>query len=381
MQPEQCLSEPFVDSIVLSEGEWAMIDAIHGAEIARQPLNGQHVSPVAPETLIHFQRSAKTGDTVLMTSRGCPFRCGFCYIQGFFERRWESVDLDRWKWDVLYLKEHAGVNKYEHGDDWIGKWSRAKEIVHFLWSNGIEYRPSIRAHQINDEVAREMAAMGIKHISVGMETASKRMLELTQKDITTGDQVHCAEALARHGIWPLYYWIVGFPTETKREINETLDQADLMYRIHDGRLTQNFYAYTALPGSPLFDLVDKSQLPQSMEEWSDYSLNQTHDKRASNLYHIGGLYFHRGKGDKTDRNFPGWRRWLIKPFEASAALRWNTRTFSYYGAEKKGIEQLLKWASRRYERNTSGLRVKKVDIADWGVRENAPGEYMTGEIQ
>jgi len=40
----------------------------------------------------------------------------------------------------------------------------------------------------------------------------------------------------------------------------------------------------------------------------------------------------------------------------------------------------LKWASRRYERNTSGLKVKDVDIADWGVRENAPGEYMTGEI-
>jgi len=380
MQPEQCLQEDYVDSVVLSEGEWAILDALHGAEIARRPLNGEHVSPVGMDEMIHFQRSAKTGDTILLTSRGCPFRCGFCYIQGFFGRRWESVDLDIWKDDVLALKELAGVRKYEHGDDWIGKWSRAREIIKFLWDNGIEYRPSIRAHQINDEVAREMAEMGIKHISVGMETASKRMLELTQKDITTDDQVQCAEALAKHGIWPLYYWIVGFPTETRAEINETLDQADEMYRIHDGRLTQNFYAYTALPGSPLFELVDQSKLPQTMEEWSNYSLNQTYDQRASNLYHIGGLHFHRGKGDKTDRNFPGWRRWLIAPFETSASLRWKYRKFGYFGAEKKGIEALLKWASRRYERSTSGLKVKNVDIADWGVRENAPGEYMTGEI-
>jgi hypothetical protein len=302
-----------------------------------------------------------------------------CYIQGFFERRWESVDLDRWKWDVLYLKEHAGVVKYEHGDDWIGKWSRAKEIIKFLWDNRIEYRPSIRAHQINDEVAREMSEMGIKHISVGMETASSRMLKLTQKDITIADQIQCAEALSKYGVWPLYYWITGFPTETQKEINETLYQADRLHRIHKGKLTQNFYAYTALPGSPMFDLVDRELLPKTMEEWSNYSLNQTYNKQASNLYHIGGLYFHRGKGDKTDRNFPGLRRLMIAPFELSAMLRWKYRYFKHYDFEKKIIEVLLKNASKRHERLV-GTKVKDADIMDWGVKENAPGEYMTGEL-
>ncbi len=344
MQPEQCLNESYVDSVVLSEGEWAVIEAIHGQERAFGHLAGEHVSPVTPETLIHFKRSASYGDTVLLTSRGCPFRCGFCYIQKFFERKWESVDLDRWKADILYLKENAGVVKLEHGDDWIGKWSRAQEIIRFLWDNGIEYRPSIRAHQINDEVAREMAAMGIKHLSIGMETASDRMLKLTQKDITTEDQERCATALAKYGIWPLYYWIVGFPTETKAELNETLDQADKIYRIHHGKLTQNFYAYTALPGSPMFDLVDPATLPQTMEEWSNYSLNQTYDKQASNIYHIGGLHFHKGKGQKTDRNFPGLRRLEIAPFELLADLRWKMRYFNHFDFEKRAIETLLESA-------------------------------------
>lgn len=385
MQPEQCLSEAYVDAIVTGEGEWAMLDAIHGERKGRyaRHLSGSadHVSPVSPETLIHFQRSARTGDSVLMTSRGCPFRCGFCYIQHFFERSWQSVDLDRWRSDVLYLKENAGVRKYEHGDDWIGKWSRAREIITFLHQHGIEYRPSIRAHQITDDVAREMADLGIRHISVGMETANRRMLELTQKDITTDDQIRCAEALAKHNVWPLYYWITGFPTETPAEINETLDQADRLYAIHKGKLTQNFYAYTALPGSPMFDLVDKSRLPQTMEAWSRYSLNQTLDERASNLYHIGGLHFHRGPGDKTDRNFPGARRFLIAPFELAASWRWEHRQFTHFGLEKRGIEALLKWASRRYERQTTGRKVKDADVMDWGVRENgARGEYATGEI-
>lgn len=385
MQPDQCLSEDFVDSVVLSEGEWGVIDAIHGGhkQVVQRHLGStaNHVSPVAPDTLVHFQRSARSGDSVLMTSRGCPFRCGFCYIQGFFGRTWQPVDMDRWRADVLYLKEAAGVRQYEHGDDWIGKWPRAREIIKFLWDNGIEYRPSIRAHQIDDEVAREMAEMGIKHISVGMETASHRMLELTAKDITTADQDRCAEALAKHGIWPLYYWITGFPTETPAEINETLDQADRLFRIHRGRLTQNFYAYTALPGSPLFDMVDPAGLPQTMEAWSHYSLNQTLDVRASNLYHIAGLTFHGGPGDKTDRNFPGARRFLIAPFEHLARWRWKHRQFTHFELEKRGIEYLLKGASRRHERKLTGRSLAAADIMDWGVRENAArGEYTTGEL-
>ena len=392
MQPDQCLQEDYVDAVVLSEGENAFIEAIHGAHKGRYHAHlseGDHVSPVSPETLEHFRRSARTGDTILLTSRGCPFRCGFCYIQQFFNRSWQSVDLDRWRADVVYLRDNAGVRKLEHGDDWIGKWERAREIIAFLHRAGVEYRPSIRAHQITDDVAQEMAAMGIRHISVGMETASARMLKLTQKDIEPWHQTRAASALAAAGIWPLYYWITGFPTETPAEISETLDQADLLHAIHGGRVTQNFYAYTALPGSPLWELVDKSKLPQTMAAWSTYSLNQTDNEIASNLYHIAGLHFHRGKGDKTERNFPGWRRALIAPFELAASYRWRKRIFTGYNFERAGLEAMLKWASARRERK-AGSRVKDVDIADWGVRDgdigaagravNWRGEWTSGSL-
>jgi radical SAM superfamily enzyme YgiQ (UPF0313 family) len=245
----------------------------------------------------------------------------------------------------LFLSIFAGVTQLEHGDDWIGKWSRAKEIIKFLQELGIEYRPSIRANQVTDEVAGEMAELGVKHVSIGMETGSDRLLKLVQKDITNDEQIRCAEALAKHGIHPLYYWIVGFPTETGAEVNQSLDMADRMHKIHAGEVTQNFYAYTALPGTPLWELVDKSKLPQTMEGWSNYSLHQTDNVLATNLYHIAGLHFHRGKGDKTDRNFPGWRRAIIKPFEWLIAIRWRLRWFTGFGLEKRSIEKLLKWAS------------------------------------
>ena len=359
--PDQCIVEDFVDVVVCSEGEIGMLDAIDappGTIVKRKSVGtSDMISPVTDDTIEYFKRPAESGDTILLTSRGCPFRCGFCYIQNFFERSWHSVDMDRWKQDILRLRDELGLKKLEHGDDWPGKMPRILEIVKFLWDNGIEYRPSIRAHQINDESAKAMADMGIKHISVGMETGSVRMLKLTAKDITKKHQIVCAEALAKHGIWPLYYWITGFPTETQEEVNETLDQAELCHEIHQkvgGNCTQNFYAYTALPGSPLYDMVDKSHLPTTMEAWSDYSLHQTHDHRANALYHIGGLRFHMGKGDKTSRNFPGLKRLLILPFEVSALLRWKFKYFDFYW-EKKPLEWLLEWASTGQMNELSNL--------------------------
>lgn len=347
MQPEQCLEEDYIDSVVLGAGEWAVLDAIGGARVAQQPLSGRHISPVSADTAIHFTRSAKSGDTILLSSRGCLFRCGFCYTQKFFSRRWESVDLERWKYDVWYLKTYCGLTKLEHGDDWIGRWPRAREIITYLKQMGIAYRPSIRAHQITEDVAHEMRDLGVRHVSVGMETASQRMLDLVQKDITPSDQVRAAEALAKYNIWPLYYWIIGFPTETQAEMNETLDAADRMARIHKGRLTQDIYAYVALPGSNLYEMVDKSKLPHDMEGWSNYSLNQTYNRTASSIYHIGGFHFHGRRGDKTSRNFPGLRRLEILPFEIACHLRWKLRYFEHFAAEKRAIEALLKRASQR----------------------------------
>lgn len=533
--PEESLREDFVDAVVLSEGEWAVIEAVHGGpkQVVHSHLSGtaDHVSPVSPETLIHFQRSARTGDTVLMTSRGCPFRCGFsvseysqiplefggykmasevrildrvlgwdekakciqptvvtelchlfpgqeflittenddflccssehpiltkggwrlakylttsdfvmthtqpggwtkvryieggegtnvhvnlqchphpsfvaenivthnCYIQQFFERNergslaWQSVDLDRWRHDVLFLKTMAGVNKYEHGDDHIGRWDRAREIIAFLRDNGIRYRPSLRAHQITDDVAREMAEMGVKHISVGMETASKRMLKLTEKDITPDDQIRCAEALAKHGIHPLFYYILKMPTETPAETNESLDQMDRFAKIfksYGTPLTMNAYCFVPLPGSPLFDLVDKEMLPKTMAEWANFSLNQTNDDFANAAYWVIGLHFHKAKGDKTDRNFPGLMRLLIAPFELLASLRWKLRWFAHYKFEKWAVETLLKWASLRYENAIHKGKFKnlrEMEAMDFGVVEKRPdvgsrGEFLTGEI-
>ena len=114
----------------------------------------------------------------------------------------------------------------------------------------------------------------------------------------------------------------------------------------------------------VLDLVDKSKLPTTIDGWSEYSLHQTHDHRANARYHIGGLRFHMGKGDNTNRNFPGIKRLLVAPFELSALIRWKLRLFDYYW-EKKPLELLLKWASTGQMNELSDLGED-----DWGGEES-----------
>lgn len=352
MLPEECLAEDFVDAVVLSEGENAIIEAIHGGkkEMYQSHLKeGEDISPVSLDTLVHFQRSAKTGDTILLTSRGCLYRCAFCYNVKFFDRRWHSVGLEQWKKDVIYLRDNAGVTKLEHGDDFLGNWPRIREILTFLQKAGIRYRPSLRADQITDDTARELAELGVRQVSVGMETKSERLLKLIRKDITNEDQLRAATALAKYDIWPMYYFITGFATETLEETYQTLDLMDTLQEIHQGgHVTQNIYSYLALPGSELWEMVDKSKLPKTMAGWSHYTFDHTDNKLASVLYQVGGLAHHQSPGDKTDKNFPGWKRALIWPFEKSAEWRWKNRRFEFYGPEKWAIGGLMKWASRRH---------------------------------
>jgi hypothetical protein len=84
-----------------------------------------------------------------------------------------------------------------------------------------------------------------------------------------------------------------------------------------------------------------------MEAWSRMSLSNSLDPVSENLFYISGLRFRGGKGDTTSKNFPGWRRAIIKPFELSARFRWHKRFLKWYNIEKPIVKFLFRWASRR----------------------------------
>jgi radical SAM superfamily enzyme YgiQ (UPF0313 family) len=186
--------------------------------------------------------------------------------------------------------------------------------------------------------------LGVTDIAIGVETGSERMMALINKDETKEDMLHAARCLASTGIRPRYYFIVGFPTETHREMMATLDFADELCRIHGGNCNIPIYNFTPFPGTALFDtaVAEGLCIPKRMGEWEKFTVSNSGSTELQNLYHIAGFHFHQQPGSKTDLNFPGKRRLIIRPFEILCDLRWRLRFFQCFGLEKSCIEFILK---------------------------------------
>jgi radical SAM superfamily enzyme YgiQ (UPF0313 family) len=252
------------------------------------------------------------------------------------------------------LDKLPGIKWLQMGEDWVGSKERVMQLADILHARSIGWMPSLRADNLDQELVDKLAACGCTGVSIGIESGSPRVLNEVVNKMETNDQfIAAAKLLAKYNMRPQYYFIIGFPTETKEERNQTFAFADMLYSIHNGNITGVFYSFTPLPGTPLFQPSKDAgfKLPSNLDEWSNYSLNESFSEEFGNIYHIAGLTFHRQPGDKTDCNFSGWKRLLIKPFELLCVLRWKRRFWSYFKLEKVCLIALLKWASKNAAKN------------------------------
>ena len=179
----------------------------------------------------------------------------------------------------------------------------------------------------------------------GVETGSDRLMKYIEKAETKAEIIHAAHCLAQVGIRSRYYFIIGFPTETLAERAETFDFADLLYDIHGGDCNIVFYNFTPFPGIKLYEaaLASGMKVPNSMQEWEQFTICNSGTGEMQNVYYIAGFHFHQQPGSKTDLNFPGKRRMLIRPFEKICDLRWRLRYFKHFAVEKALIELMLRY--------------------------------------
>ena len=379
LTPFESIIEEYIDYIVVGEGEQTiveLIDAIdNGKEIGlgvvtkdgfkgfRQYMDGGTVeSPITEKTLPYFEKSYPN-DITLLTSRGCPYACTFRYNVVYNESKYRQLSLDKFEEDLDKL---PGIEYIQFCDDWVGPKKRTIEIAKILHKRGIANQPQIRARDIDEEMADTLIEFGCTGLSLGIETGSPTVLkDIVNKSEKQEHFINAAKILASRGIKPQYYFIIGFPGESKEQRNETYDFADMLSEIHGGYMSVSFFSFTPYPGTPLFEKAKEEgiEVPNTLDGWSDFGdrsfYRENFTKEFANIYHIAGFTFHRGVGDKTDRNFPGWTRMLIKPFEMLCVLRWKLRFWGYYDLEKYFVEKLLRWAVYRNRRFQKELRISK----------------------
>ncbi len=251
--PEELLKFPFVDSIILGDGELPIIQlldklsgkaslsenkgAIKGIYFAGEnpkqfePFICEDLDslPIPDRTLLPIERyssvlSADEYVTTMVTSRGCPFKCVYCKLafQRPVSRSAESVIAEFREIARLGIKE---VEVYDDTFNWSHK--RTKAICEGVLKEGIRFKWAVRdrVDRADDEVYALLRKAGCYRVHLGVETGSDRVMKLAKKKISV-EQVRKGVALAKkHRFVILTYFMFGLPGETWEDAIKTFDLA------------------------------------------------------------------------------------------------------------------------------------------------------------
>lgn len=167
--------------------------------------------------------------TTMMTSRGCPFNCTFCSsIKMWKKARLFSAEyvvdeieflIKKYKTEVIYIVDDLFIISKE----------RVKKITELIEQKGLNKKVKLsvfcRVNLIGEEILNYLKRMNVVHISFGFESGSERILNYLKKGAVTLKQNEDAIELCRKigGIKVAGSFIIGSPTETKKDMQETLD--------------------------------------------------------------------------------------------------------------------------------------------------------------
>ena len=182
--------------------------------------------PILEETLVPLDKldTSFINHTVQMrTSYGCPFSCSFCsypkMAREFHLRTPESVERD-----IASVLKIPGVNTIIFIDDTFNvPNTRFKEICRLFCKYDFEWFSFLRVQFVDEETVRLMKDSGCKGVYLGIESANDLILENMNKKATRSQFIKGLNLLKKYDIISLGAFIIGFPGETGKSIQENIE--------------------------------------------------------------------------------------------------------------------------------------------------------------
>jgi anaerobic magnesium-protoporphyrin IX monomethyl ester cyclase len=254
--PVQCLEQfPEVDAIVRGEGEWTMDEvaarrargegllgclgvtfrADDGTivqndgrpvdpDLDRLPLPAHHlVQECYDKGLYYALLEAERPVGGIVTSRGCPFSCGFCYntVKKYRMRSPENI-LE----ELTFLHERLGVSFVEFNDIlFTANKARAERVFELLIAEKLPIRFAFkaRAPEITDDFVALAKRAGAVQIGFGVESADQDILDRMHKKTTVAECANGIATVRRHGVRCHTGYVLGYPGETPDTLRTTID--------------------------------------------------------------------------------------------------------------------------------------------------------------
>ncbi|MCA9772627.1 MAG: B12-binding domain-containing radical SAM protein [Myxococcales bacterium] len=281
--PEKILQNPAIDYVVVGEGEWTFLELVEALErgetnpsipgvaymrrneyvwnCGRDPAEGEMLDsiPFPAWDLVDIEAyydkpRFASGYAVreymsMFTSRGCPYHCTYCHE--VFGKKFHAHSMERTMAELDAIVERYGVGELCIVDDIFNiDRKRALAISEAIASRGydlkIDFPNGIRADQMTYELLEAMKRAGTYRLSLAVETATPRLQKFTKKHVNLTKMNEVIGWCDGLDIFSHGFLMLGFPGETREEIETTIDYA-LKSRLH----TANFFAVNPFEGTEM----------------------------------------------------------------------------------------------------------------------------------
>ena len=161
--------------------------------------------------------------TTMLTSRGCPFGCTFCFRpvvgRNLRIRSVQSVVNE------IDMCVDRGINSFLIYDDtFTVNRQRVLDICRGIEKNRLRIRFDVRTRvdMVDEEMLRSLRKAGMVRIKMGIESGVQRVLDRMNKGITLQQVKNAFKWCKKLRIDTCGYIMVGNPGETREDIYETI---------------------------------------------------------------------------------------------------------------------------------------------------------------
>uniref|UniRef100_A0A6H1ZSR2 Putative radical SAM superfamily protein n=1 Tax=viral metagenome TaxID=1070528 RepID=A0A6H1ZSR2_9ZZZZ len=254
------LKDENVDCVVQGEGEMALLDIVRGSQVRHIqapyikdldtiPFPARELLPMAEYFKFRSPYVLRNPATSVITSRGCPRHCIYCSIHSVWGKYWRKRSVENVVDEIELLKDLYGIREINFNDDNISvDHLRMNEICDELIKRNLDIKwtmpNGIALWTLNEELIKKMRQAGCYRLTFGIETGNKRMQKYICKNIDLDYARQVIKWANDAGIWTISTNILGFPTETRQEINDTVD-----FAISSGVDFALFYNLTIFKGA------------------------------------------------------------------------------------------------------------------------------------
>jgi len=274
VRPEDVISHPAVDIVVIGEGEETLPELLEildrrdyrelekvagiaylkeGKELQithpRPGIKDLDSLPLPARRLLPMEQyfaSAKRGLgprpnickpwASVITSRGCPYNCVFCSNHLTMGRKWRKRSPGQVVEELEKLVSSYGIVQIDFEDDNIAlDRKRMEEICTLIIKKKLPitwYLPNgVRADNLDEQLLSKMRESGCEEIWISPESGVQRVVDqIIKKKLDLKKVEEIVKACKKSGVKVGCFFVIGFIGETMEDIKKTLDYAQRLER-------------------------------------------------------------------------------------------------------------------------------------------------------